>query len=215
MNLLGSHDTERLASLIVNPNNWYDHRASAKDNEDFDVRKPNTEERAKQKLAVAMQMTMPGAPHIYYGDEVGMWGGDDPDDRKPMVWEDLDYEDEKAHPFGKDRPVDTVEFDKEIFNWFKNLINIRTDNDILSLGDIEFFVIDEDNEVLGYKRTLNDESVWVIINNNNSNYSLAYMNPDLLPMDKKVKDLISGSDYEFDNKKLKAELDPYQVLILK
>ncbi len=215
MNLLGSHDTERLASLIVNPNNWYDHEASAKDNPDFKVRKPNDEERAKQRLAVGIQMTMPGAPHIYYGDEAGMWGGDDPDDRKPMVWADKDYDDETHHPFGKERPDDKVEFNRSLFNWYKNLIAVRKNNDVLSLGDIQFFVIDQANEVMGYKRTLDGKEAWIIINNNPNSYSLDYMNPDLFPMDKKVKDLLTNTDFEFDNRKLKAELEPYQILILK
>lgn len=215
MNLLGSHDTERLASLIVNPNNWYDHRASVKDNPDFDVRKPNEEERAKQHLAVGIQMTMPGAPHIYYGDEAGMWGGDDPDDRKPMVWKELNYEDEITHPFGKERVRDEVKFDNNLFEWYKNLIKIRNENKVLSLGDIEFFVIDEAKEVLGYKRILDGENIWVIINNSQSYFILNHMNPDLFPMDKKVTDLITTAEYEFDNRKLKAELEPYQILILK
>ncbi|NOX18135.1 MAG: glycoside hydrolase family 13 protein, partial [Chlorobi bacterium] len=99
MNLLGSHDTERLASLIRNPDGWYDHYANPQQNENFDVNKPNEEDRLKQKLIVGMQMTLPGAPQVYYGDEAGMWGGDDPDDRKPMVWKELTYETETAHPF--------------------------------------------------------------------------------------------------------------------
>ena len=215
MNLMGSHDTERHASLIVNPNNWYDHEASVKDNPDFKVRKPNEEERAKQRLAVGIQLTMPGAPHIYYGDEAGMWGGDDPDDRKPMVWPEYDYEYETTHPFGKERPTDKVEFDQELFNWYKSLIAVRKNNKVLSLGDIEFFVIDNEKEVFGYKRILDEEECWIIINNNPISYSLDYMNPEQFPMDKSVKDLISNKDYKFDNRKVKAELKPYQILILK
>ena len=214
MNLLGSHDTERLASLIINPNNWYDHQANAAQNKDFEVRKPNETERAKQKLAVGIQMTMPGAPHIYYGDEAGMWGGDDPDDRKPMVWPGLDYDDEKAHPFGKERPTDKVEFNRELFNWYKSMISIRKENEALSLGDIEFFVIDEDKEVFGYKRVYNDEEIWTIVNNNPDKFDLSYMH-DLFPMNKKVKDLITGNEYSFDNKKLRSQLKPYQILVLK
>ncbi len=38
---------------------------------------------------VIFQMTYLGAPVIYYGDEAGMWGANDPDSRKPMVWDDL------------------------------------------------------------------------------------------------------------------------------
>ena len=215
MNLFGSHDTERIGSLIINPNNWYDHRASAKDNPDFDIRKPNSAERTKQKLAVGIQMTMPGAPQIYYGDEAGMWGGDDPDDRKPMVWKELQYDDEKADPFGRERPVDEVSFDENLFNWYKKMISIRENNEVLSLGDIDFFSIDESKEVLGYKRSMENENIWVIINNGPQNYSLDYMNPDLFPMDKDVTDLVGGDNYKFDNKKLKAELKPHQILVLR
>lgn len=215
MNLLGSHDVERLASLAVNPDHWYDHNANPAQREDFDVRKPNEIERKRQQLAVGIQMTMPGAPMIYYGDEAGMWGGDDPDCRKPMVWKELQYEDETTHPFGKERPRDEVKFNKELYEWYKNLIKIRKDNLVLSVGNIEFFVVDNENNVLGYKRTLDNESIWVIVNNNSSNYSLNYMNPELLPMDKSVVDLVGGVTYKFDNRKLKAELSPYQIIVLK
>ena len=37
-------------------------------------------------------MTYIGAPMIYYGDEVGMWGANDPCNRKPMFWKELNYE---------------------------------------------------------------------------------------------------------------------------
>ena len=35
---------------------------------------------------------------IYYGDEVGMWGGNDPDCRKPMIWDDMKFENENTLP---------------------------------------------------------------------------------------------------------------------
>jgi glycosidase len=51
---------------------------------------PATVARAKQRLRMAMffQMTYPGAPAIFYGDEVGMTGGDDPYNRGPYPWPD-------------------------------------------------------------------------------------------------------------------------------
>ncbi len=48
-------------------------------------------------------MTYVGAPMIYYGDEAGMWGGHDPDDRMPMVWEDLKYDPQAIDPRGDER----------------------------------------------------------------------------------------------------------------
>jgi glycosidase len=35
------------------------------------------------------KFTYIGAPYIYYGEEVGMWGANDPDCRKPMIWDDM------------------------------------------------------------------------------------------------------------------------------
>ena len=70
----------------MNPDKWYDHEANPEQYKEYKVRKPDKTELLKQKLAVGIQMTMPGAPMVYYGDEAGMWGGDDPDCRKPMIW---------------------------------------------------------------------------------------------------------------------------------
>ncbi|MBB5019414.1 glycosidase [Chitinivorax tropicus] len=64
--MLGSHDTMRLRTAIP------------------DVR--------LRQLAVAAQFTLPGIPLVYYGDENGMEGGNDPDCRRPMVWDEAQWE---------------------------------------------------------------------------------------------------------------------------
>ena len=218
INLLGSHDTERLATLIVNPDYIYDHSASPKDNPNFYIRKPNEEELAKLKLAVGIQMTLPGVPHIFYGDEAGMWGGDIPDNLKPMLWADMEFENDVIHPYDLPRQIDSVKFNSSLFNWYKTLIAIRKNNKELTQGGTDFIVIDEDKETLAYKRQIKDEeddAVWVIINNSRKPYELRYVDPERLPMDRKVKDLITGKDYKFDNSIIKAEMEPYQILILK
>jgi glycosidase len=40
------------------------------------------------QLAFAMLFTLPGAPTVYYGDEIGMAGGHDPDNRRGMIWDE-------------------------------------------------------------------------------------------------------------------------------
>ena len=60
-------------------------------------------------------MTYVGAPMIYYGDEAGMWGGHDPDDRMPMVWADLKYDPQAIDPRGDEREPDDVNFDPADF----------------------------------------------------------------------------------------------------
>ena len=93
--LIDSHDTDRLASMIKNAGDrGYDRGAGCRDNPNYDPRRPGAENRQTQKMIVAFMATYVGAPMIYYGDEAGMWGGDDPDDRKPMVWPEMKYENE-------------------------------------------------------------------------------------------------------------------------
>lgn len=93
-NLYDSHDTDRLVSMLQNPDRSYDSGNRQQENPAYDSRKPSAEVYRKARLLALMQMTMVGAPMVYYGDEVGMWGADDPTNRKPMLWKDLEpYED--------------------------------------------------------------------------------------------------------------------------
>jgi len=208
MNLLGSHDTERLASLIVNPDNLYDHNGNPGQNPDFDVRKPNEVERKKQKLAVAIQFTLPGAPHIYYGDEAGMWGGDDPDCRKPMVWKEFKYNVEKSHPLGKPRPEDSVYFDEDIFNWYKKLASIRNNNKVLSLGKV-YFDDSQNQNLLIYKRELDDKIILVIANIDSKEVSVDVSSISFYKEKNNWKDLLTNRLF---NKSF--TLKPYEVIIL-
>ena len=57
----------------------------------------------------------PGATTVYYGDEVGMWGGNDPDDRQPMIWKDLGPYDDKE-----------VAVKQDLFDHYVRLIAIPT-----------------------------------------------------------------------------------------
>jgi len=160
-----------------------------------------------------MQFTLPGAPHIYYGDEAGMWGGDDPDCRKPMVWKVLEYETETAHPFGKSRPADEVAFDQSIFDWYKKLAEIRKENKTLSLGDVEFNIIDNDKKILSYKREWQDNSIVIIVNNNSQKNEISINSITYLNEGKKWVDQISN--VPIDKRNGKIDLVPYQILILK
>ena len=194
MNLLDSHDVDRIGSQIVNPDRWYDHYANPGDNKKYDVRKPTVEELAKQKLIVGIQMTMPGAPMIYYGDEAGMWGGDDPDCRKPMVWPDKKYDTEIADPLGRKREPDSVSFNADLYNWYKNLIRIRLQHKTLSRGDLKFILLDDAEHVLGYSRTLGDETIVIILNNSSEKKSIVAAMP-FAPKNKSTYvNLLDGSE---------------------
>lgn len=68
-------------------------------------------------------MTYIGSPLIYYGDEIGMWGGNDPCCRKPMVWEK--YEVEEYNFDQTKRGKITIEPDYNLLFYYKILIMIR------------------------------------------------------------------------------------------
>jgi glycosidase len=214
-NLMDSHDVDRLASQIINPDNWYDHKSNPGQNPDYDVRKPNETELLIQRFIIGIQMTLPGAPMIYYGDEAGMWGGDDPDCRKPMIWQELEYENEQSHPFNKTRTSDEVSFNQDLFDWYRKLISIRNENKTLQLGNINFILIDDENDIICYQRSLADEKVFIILNNKNTDGEIKLDLGLLLSNDGALIELIEGKEFRTSGKKIGLPLQPYQVLILK
>ncbi len=151
-NLLDSHDTSRIGSAVVNPTYRQDHGANLQSNRDYDVRKPNAAEKRRWKQMVAFQFLAPGAPYVYYGDEVGMWGADDPDCRKPMVWDDLSYETERAHPLGQERPADTVSQDKDMLSFYRTVVKWRNDYRVLRTGTFKVLLADDERRILAFER---------------------------------------------------------------
>ncbi len=171
-NLFDSHDSNRLATHIVNKDkikyrNWGKYHAISKGSTPgFNTRKPNSDEREIQKLMIIFQMTNLGAPMIYYGDEAGMWGANDPDCRKPMVWQEKQYDNEVYLPNGsKMENPDIVQFDTELYEHFKKLIKLRNENHALQLGDFKTLFADDKNEIFAFSRTYKDEKIIVILNN--------------------------------------------------
>lgn len=172
-NLVDSHDTDRVASMIVNagrrpytkPERFdYDTNNSPRYTSDYDVRKPNDRERRVQRLVALLQMTYVGPPMIYYGTEAGMWGADDPCDRMPMVWQDLTYAAQQADPLGRPRKADPVAFDEGLFRYYQAAIKFRNDNRVLRRGDIEFVATNDKAEFLGFRRSDDSDTLLVGLN---------------------------------------------------
>lgn len=158
-NLMSSHDTERLSSLVMNPGRRFDHDANT-GNENYNPGKPTMEAYNKQKQIAAFQMLYRGAPMIYYGDEVGMWGADDPHDRKPMVWDDIKYDDEIISGnfgFKKGHGTYTVEQNKDLLEFYKKIIQMRNDNEVLRTGKLNFIYYEINKPVFAFARE-NEES---------------------------------------------------------
>ena len=170
-NLHGSHDTQRMASHLVNRDkykirNWGETFEKWKgSNPEYDTRKPDKAEIEKIKLMLLFQMTYVGAPYIYYGDEFGMWGANDPCTRKPMIWDDLNYQSEKYLPDQSLKPAeDEVKIDSELFNYYKKLITIRNENSTLQLGDFNTFLVDDEKRIYAFSRKYNFQEILVILN---------------------------------------------------
>ncbi len=173
-NLMDSHDTDRMPSMILNPDRPYDKLAGPRDNPNYNVRKPNDHERQIQKQIAVFQMTFIGSPLIYYGDEAGMWGADDPDDRKPMVWPEMRFEPETHHPLpGHTRPHDENGFDESLFKFYQTIIAMRHRYPALQKGD--FAVIPEATTdwTLGFKRTLAEQEILIFFNTHSETQTVA------------------------------------------
>jgi glycosidase len=199
-NLFGSHDANRIGSYVVNRGNdignfrdWGDYfgASSAINNPNYSPRKPQAEDIELQKLFVIMQMTYVGAPMIYYGDEVGMWGGNDPDCRKPMVWDDIAYDDEVTNPDGSLHAPDKVAVNHDLLDHYKKMITIRNNHPALQVGSYKTILTDDDKGILIFERKYKRETIFVVINNGVEPYKF---DASILG-DVKYTDLISGGEF--------------------
>jgi glycosidase len=217
-NLFGSHDANRIGSHIVNRTrdignfrDWghYFNASIASKNPKYSTRKPQEADIELQKLFIIMQMTNVGAPMIYYGDEIGMWGGNDPDCRKPMIWDDLTYEDEVFDVDGSTHAPDKVEINRDLFQHYKKLIAIRNNNKALQLGTYKTLFTDDEKGVLIFERTYEGENLIIVINNSDSQYTVDL--PEL--REECYTDLIS--EKEFNTGKTKTVAKKWGLILKK
>ncbi|RYY40851.1 MAG: alpha-amylase [Chitinophagaceae bacterium] len=170
-NLMNSHDATRIGSAVANPDgrrfgDWgkYFNWSQKSNNASYNARKPTPAQLQKQKLIAAFQLLYLGAPMIYYGDEAGMWGSNDPDCRKPMVWSDLRYEAETHNPDQSRHAPDNVSFNAELFSWYQRFIGLRKKYPALRTGSYETLAADDAQQLYAFSRKLGEEEVIVIIN---------------------------------------------------
>lgn len=213
-NLMDSHDTPRLASMIVNAGRPFGE--NTKPEEGFDVRKPNAEERRLQKLIALFQYTYIGAPMIFYGTEAGMWGADDPDDRKPMVWEEFNYDPETSHPLGKERPEDDNNFDQDLFSWYQKLGDIRNSHLALQTGDFWELVVNDDKNYFVFVRQLNKQKFSLVaVNRSDTPREIVIpMESFTLTEGHHLENIVTGSRVEVRNGVARIMLPPVAGAIL-
>ncbi len=152
--------------------------------------------------AVVMQMSWVGAPTIYYGDEAGVCGFTDPDNRR-------------TYPWGHE--------DKELIQFHKDIIKIHKENDELKKGSTKFLY--KDYNVISYGRFTRDSKSIVIVNNNDSEREVNVKVVDIgISSDTTLKQLIFTYDtkytlspdiYPIIGGKLRIFMPKYSSIILK
>ena len=164
MRLLSGHDSPRCMTSIENPG-LYKYRTGLRGDSNYRIQRPGSEVRRTMKTMLLCQFTSVAAPQIYYGDEVGMWGADDPDNRKPMVWADIEYEDEASHPLGDQRTSDRVQPDLNLHAHVRQLAKMRKRHaDLLVYGDFEVADANDEERWFVTRRWTDDKNVYVIFN---------------------------------------------------
>jgi glycosidase len=130
---------------------------------------------------------------IYYGDEVCLWGANDPDCRKPMLWADKNYTNEFKNPDQsyRERP-DKVYADESMLSFYRRLIKFRLAHEALTLGNFKMVLIEDEKQLYGYSRTYKDEAIYIVLNNN----SAPQVATVKLPKNQTYWDLVSGETYE-------------------
>lgn len=231
-NLNGSHDTDRLYSRIVNDvvgrnleegkqlEKGYngirpDLASNYHPNTTIDWRNSPIKPKDILKLISIFQMTYIGAPMLFYGDEVGMWGATDPYCRKPMLWKEFLYDNEKNPSHINQNEVYSQKVDSDLFEWYKKLIRIRLENKTLVYGKFREIFANNERDVIAYERVIEDQSIIVVINNSfnsweNVEFETNYQDERFIDLVTEGRTFRTGS-----NGKIKLDLNAKEGMILR
>jgi neopullulanase len=151
LNLLSSHDMARFLTLVQG-------------------------DRMALKLATLFQMTFPGAPCVYYGDEIGMEGDHDPDCRRAFPW-------------------DEARWDHDLLTWFRRAIRLRHEHPALRRGGYLRLHADDGHGVYAFARHLEGgETLIVVLNNGPTEYELDVPVGGLFAEGASLRDLWEGGE---------------------
>ncbi|MBP1969356.1 cyclomaltodextrinase [Virgibacillus natechei] len=168
-NLLGSHDTARVLTLCEN-------------------------DKQRAKLLYVLQLSFMGTPCIYYGDEIGMTGGNDPACRKCMVW-------------------DKAAQDLDLKSFIKKIILLRkTEAAFGNYGEFSFVEANEDTNHLIYSKKNTDDTIFIGINPSDRSVQ---MTVDGSFQHKQAKNLWTGYEMELKADSLIMKLEANSFLIVK
>ena len=144
-------------------------------------------------LALGLLFTLPEIPLVYYGDEVGLAGAGDPDNRRVMPWDGLN-----AHQM-------------ELLDFARSVGKIRRDNAPLRRGTLGILAASQD--LLAFKRTWQGQALYVVANRQagatEASVPLAGLG------DTTLVDLLTGQKVEAAQGLASIALDPFGLVILK
>ncbi|TGE29043.1 glycoside hydrolase family 13 protein [Hymenobacter metallicola] len=162
MSVSSTHDSPRLLTCFYNPGK-YKYKANAGDDPTYQTGKPDPATYQRVKLYLLHQFTSIGAPQIWNGDELGMWGADDPDCRKPLWWPGLKFEPETRTNFQPVPPsFDPVGYNAAHHAYYQQLAHLRRDNPVLQTGELTF--LPTKGRTLAYVRTNPTDRIVVLFN---------------------------------------------------
>jgi glycosidase len=171
MNLIGSHDTERFLTIAGN-------------------------DERRLMLAALFQMTYPGIPQIYYGDEVALQGGKDPDNRRTFPW---DWE---------RRPVR-----KKVHAFYRKVISLRHSYSALRTG--KFRTLVAHGKLYVYLREDQENRIIVAINNIDHARKIRIdLKDHVFSRGTFFRDVFNTGDYTIHDNQLQLELKPYSGAVL-
>lgn len=157
-NLYDSHDTDRWASRLMNPDMHYDSgNRKQDDGQNYNEAKPDAEAWARLRLMALFQSTYLGAPMIWYGTEVGMYSADDPACRQPMWWDDM-------------MPYEAPEsrIDTGLREEFRALFHLRGQEEALRRGDYRTLLAADAQDCVAFVRWMPGEGHAIVVVLNNS-----------------------------------------------
>ncbi|KAF6623011.1 alpha-glucosidase C-terminal domain-containing protein, partial [Paenibacillus sp. EKM208P] len=144
------------------------------------------------RLAALFQFTYMGAPCIYYGDEIGLDGDADPGCRKCMEW-------------------DTDKQDRELFDFYRELIALRKGHPVLrDQGSITFLEAQPEGTSLAYERRSEEEVLLVLLNRSDEDHVFELDIPE-----QEWQLAFGESQWSKGAKGLHAKLPPYGYAVLK
>jgi glycosidase len=150
-----------------------------------------------RKLAQVLQFTLPGSVNLYYGTEVAMEGGDDPEMRSPMRWDRV----EAGHPD---------------LAWTRQLIAVRKAHRALRVGD--FRTAEASGDVIAFERYTDraGDTVLVLLNpaTTETRTQVLVANSKLMDGDNLI-DQLGGGTYKLQGSMVETTLPPQTALILK